>query len=168
MQNPLETKIKEWAKKDTSIAQALEIATRAHQGQLDKAGVSYINHPIAVAVALGADEPRDTKAVVVALLHDVFEDTAVTEQDLASIFPSEIIDAIVALTRQADEDYESFIRRCATNPLARRVKIADLRHNADPERLKKLSMADQKRLREKYTPALNYLVTFVDKDELTK
>ena len=102
MKNPFETKIKAWAKEDASIAQALEIAYRAHQGQFDKAGVSYIMHPISVALGMG--EPRDTKAVVVALLHDVLEDTTVTQQELASIFPPEIIDAIVALTRQADED----------------------------------------------------------------
>ena len=168
MKNPFETKIKAWAKEDESIARALEIATRAHQGQLDKAGVPYINHPIAVAVALGADEPRDTEAVVAALLHDVLEDTAITQQELASTFSPEIIDAILSLTRQANEDYESFIHRLATNRLARKVQIADLRHNLKPERLKKLSNADQKRLRKKYTNALNYLITFVDKDELAK
>ena len=168
MQKTFETQIKAWAKEDTSIAQALEIATRAHQGQTDKAGVSYIEHPIAVAVALGVGEPRDTKAVVVALLHDVIEDTAVTQQELAKVFPPEIIDAIFALTRQADEDYESFIRRCATNRLARKVKIADLQHNLDPKRLEKLTDTDQKRLQKKYNPVLNYLLYFVDKDELAK
>ena len=168
MQNPLETKIKAWAKKDASIAQALEIASRAHQGQFDKAGIPYIMHPMAVAVASGVGEPRDTKAVVVALLHDVLEDTEVTQEELAKVFPPEIIDAIFALTRQPGEDYESFIRRLAANRLARKVKIADLRHNMDPERLKKLTDAEQERLREKYTHALNHLLYFVDKDELAK
>ncbi|MBQ7607260.1 MAG: hypothetical protein IJU76_04760, partial [Desulfovibrionaceae bacterium] len=69
-------------------------------------------------------EVRDTKAVVVALLHDVLEDTEVTQEELAKVFPPEIIDAIFALTRQAGEDYESFIYRCATNRLSRKVKIA--------------------------------------------
>ena len=111
---------------------------------------------------------RDAKAVVVALLHDVLEDTAITQQELAKVFPPGIIDAIFALTRQVDEDYESFIRRCATNRLARKVKISDLQHNLDPARLKKCTDADQKRLRKKYTPVLNYLLYFVDKDELAK
>ena len=168
MENPFETKIKAWAKEDASVAQALEIACRAHQGQFDKAGVLYIMHPMAVAVALGAGEPRDTFAVVVALLHDVLKNTEVTEQELVSTFPPLITDAILALTRQAGEDYESFIRRLAPNRLARKVKIADLRHNLDHARLKKLTDAEQERLKKKYTSALNYLITFVDKDELAK
>lgn len=168
MKKTFETQIKAWAKEDENIAQALEIASRAHEGQTDKAGVAYIEHPIAVAVASGMGEVRDTKAVVVALLHDVLEDTEVTQEELAKVFPPEIIDAIFALTRQAGEDYESFIYRCATNRLSRKVKIADLQHNLDPKRLKKLACADQKRLQKKYKPALNYLLDFVDKDELAK
>ncbi|MBQ7584655.1 MAG: Rpn family recombination-promoting nuclease/putative transposase, partial [Desulfovibrionaceae bacterium] len=165
MQDHFVNKIKKWAKKNVSIARALEIATRAHQGQLDKAGYEYIKHPMAVAASLGMQNP---KAVVVALLHDVFEDTEVTKEELEQYFTPEILDAVLALTKRANEDYITFIHRCAENPLARTVKIADLKHNMDLGRLKIVTDADLERVRVKYTPALNYLINFVDKDELSK
>ena len=77
MGNTLETTIEAWAKNDASIARALDIATRAYQGQFDNAGVAYIRHSMAVAVSLGKGDSKD---VVVALLHDGLEDTAVAEQ----------------------------------------------------------------------------------------
>ena len=153
------------AHSNSSITRALEIAARAHKGQLDKAGVEYIQHPMAVAAYLGMN---DTKAVVVALLHDVLKDRKVTEEELAKDFPPEVMQALRALTRMADEDYMIFIKRCAKNPLARKVKIADLRHNMDPERLKKVEKADREQLCAKYRPALTYLLNFIDKDELSR
>ena len=131
------------------------MATSAHQGQVDKAGKNYILHPVAVANSLGPDDPD---AVVVALLHDVLEDTLVTEQEIVQAFSSEIAAAVRALTRAPQEDYQSFIQRCAKNPLARKVKIADLRHNIDLGRLKKVTAKDEERVQNKYSPALAYLL----------
>ena len=156
-------KNKEYSK--TSVTRALEIAINAHRGQFDIAGVEYIRHLMAVAASLNMKDPD---AVVVALLHDVLEGTVVTVEDLAKDFPPKIINALRALTPQAGEDYMSFIPRCAENPLARMVKIADLRHDMDPGRLKNVKKDDRKQLRTKYASALNYLCRFIDKEELSR
>lgn len=105
------------------LNKALDIAYKAHLGQTDKAGAPYILHPMRVAMHCETEEEK-----IVALLHDVVEDTSVTFEELkAEGFSDEVLTALKCLTRTEDEEYETFIRRVATNPLAIKVKIQDLK-----------------------------------------
>ena len=124
------------------VSKALEIATRAHRGQHDKAGKPYINHPKAVARMLGTEETQ-----TVALLHDVVEDTSVTLDELKEAgFSDDIITAVDSLTHRAGEAREEYIMRVSKNPLATMVKLADLKHNQDLSRIKSPSEQDFKRV----------------------
>lgn len=118
-------------------ARALQIARIAHFGQRDKAGADYLTHPVRVAECLVDEEE------IVALLHDVVEDTAYTVADLAREgFSDAVIEAIRAITRGEGEPYEAYIRRLGQNPIARAVKLADLRDNLDLLRLPELTDTD--------------------------
>lgn len=132
---------------------ALRIAIRAHEGQQDKSGREYVMHPIRVA-----EKCKDTRAKIVALLHDTIEDTDVTIEYLRKEgFPEEIIDAVLSVTKQDGENYEDFVRRAAKNAIGREVKIADLEDNMDIRRLKEIKEEDVARLR-KYLSAWQYLI----------
>lgn len=139
-------------------SKALRIAYAAHHGQVDKAGVPYIHHPLHVA-----EQMDDEVSTCVALLHDVLEDTDVTETDLrAKGFPDEVVDAVVLLTRGQGVSYRDYIERLSADPLARKVKVADLRHNSDTTRLCELP-ADMRRQGERlaatrYRRALEFLL----------
>jgi len=126
----------------------------AHQGQMDKVGVPYIFHPVHVA------EQMETESeTIAALLHDVVEDTDVTLGDLAEDgYPKDAIDAIAALTHEEGEEYYAYLDRVKQNPIAHKVKLADIAHNSDETRLASLSMADATKLREKYAKARARLV----------
>lgn len=130
---------------------ALEFARRAHLKQTDKGGNDYILHPMTVANMVQGD-----KTQTVALLHDVLEDTDITASALEVLFGKEIADCVQILTRNTNESYDDYIKRCKTNPITRAVKIADLYHNMDMNRLTEITDADLKRLR-KYEKALEYL-----------
>lgn len=110
---------------------AMQIAYRAHHGQTDKSGVPYLYHPIHLA-----EQMNDEVTVTAALLHDVLEDSPMTAAELraAGISP-QAVDAVVLLTRQAEMPYLDYVERIRSNPIARAVKCADLRHNCDPSRL---------------------------------
>lgn len=108
---------------------AKEIATFAHTGQVDKAGKPYVNHLAAVAAKLQGSEEK-----TVAWLHDVLEDTDYTAEQLSVFFPANIVEAVEALTKHRGEPYEAYLRRIAKNPLAVKVKMADLEQNADISR----------------------------------
>ena len=127
------------------------LAAYAHQGQTDKAGRDYILHPMAVADQMDTDEEK-----TVALLHDILEDTSVTEATLKNLFGPEIADAVISMTRRPGEPYDDYIRRLGKNPLARRVKLADLRHNMDLSRLPVVTDQDLQRA-EKYRRAYRWL-----------
>lgn len=133
---------------------AIEVATSAHKGQVDKAGVDYINHPIAVAKLC---DGLDTK--IVAILHDVIEDTSVTAQYLLNRgFPEYLVEAIMLVTKVKDEQYsyEKYLKNIKANRIAKTVKLADLTHNSDLRRLPEISdemMAKYK----KYIHSMNYL-----------
>lgn len=110
---------------------AMRLAYRAHDGQVDKAGVPYIFHPIHLA------EQMTTEACVcVALLHDVVEDSDVTIEEIAALFPAEVTEAVRLLTHDESVPYLDYIRALRANPLARTVKLADLAHNSDESRLR--------------------------------
>ncbi|WP_066729635.1 HD domain-containing protein [Sneathia sanguinegens] len=131
---------------------ALKIATEAHKGQVDKAGVPYINHPLTVASLVDTEEEK-----IVALLHDTIEDTNITEQDLIDYgFPNKIVEAVKLLTHNKNVPYMDYVAKIKDNELARKVKIADLTHNSDLSRLKEITEKDKKRY-EKYQKALLYL-----------
>ena len=131
---------------------ALRIAIKAHEGQMDKSGRDYIMHPIRVA-----ERCKDPRAKIVALLHDIIEDSDVTPEFLRNQgFPEEIIEGILSVTKQEGEDYNAFVRRAAQNPIGKVVKQADLEDNMDIRRLKEISYEDVERLR-KYLRAWQFL-----------
>lgn len=106
---------------------ALEIAKKTHQGQFDKGGQSYIRHPVAVANLVESQTEK-----IVALLHDVCEDSDVTIDDLrVAGFSDNILNVVQAITKVNGESYEEYLDRVAKNPIATAVKIADMTHNSD-------------------------------------
>jgi len=109
---------------------AMVIAYNAHQGQVDHGGVPYIFHPVHLA-----EQMSDEYTTCVALLHDVVEDTSVTLEELAVDFPKEVIDAVALMTHQDGVPYLDYVEKIKGNPIARTVKLADLRHNSDRTRL---------------------------------
>ena len=120
---------------------ALEIAVRVHKGQVDKNGIAYILHPMAVAAQLDTLELK-----TIAILHDTIEDTEVTaEYLLEKGIPKRSVDAVQLLSKPEDEEYESYLRRVKKNPLAKAVKLADLAHNTSPERASGLNEARKKK-----------------------
>lgn len=128
---------------------ALEIAVKAHKGQVNKNGVAYILHPLAVAGLLDTLELK-----TIAILHDTIEDADVTaEYLLEKGIPKHIVEAVQLLTKPEDEEYESYLRRVKENPLAKQVKLADLANNTDPKRASGLNEAR----REKYELAKRVL-----------
>lgn len=128
---------------------ALEIAVKAHKGQVDKNGVAYILHPLAVAGLLDSLELK-----TIAVLHDTIEDTDVTaEYLLEKGIPKHIVEAVQLLTKPEDEEYESYLWRVKESPLAKQVKLADLANNTDPKRASGLNEAR----REKYELAKRVL-----------
>ena len=132
---------------------AYEIASKAHSGMFDKAGKEYINHPLTVASFCKTEDER-----IVALLHDVIEDTEVTIEELAIHFDSNIIEALKLLTHDDNELYMEYIDKIKGNKLAKAVKIADLTHNIDLSRFNSPTQKDYDRLENKYKPALEFLL----------
>ena len=116
---------------------ALQIAQKAHAGQVDKAGKDYILHPMTVASYMDTDIEK-----TIAYLHDVLEDTDVTVDALRKIFPNEIVDTLITLTHKKDESYFEYIQRVSKSKLAKKVKVADLLHNLDITRIKEPTKQD--------------------------
>lgn len=128
----------------STLEKAIEIAARSHAGQVDKGGAPYILHPLRLMLAVSGAEER-----MAAVLHDVVEDTLVTPEDLRSDgFSEAVVSAVVALSKQKGETRMDAARRLAPNPIARAVKLADLRDNMDLSRLPNPTEKDRARLRE--------------------
>ena len=109
-----------------TIEKAIRIAARAHEGQQDKEGLPYILHPLRVMQAVEGED-----AQIVAVLHDVLEDTAVTADNLRKVgFGEPILAAVECVTHRKDEPYADYVVRCKENEIARRVKLADLEDNS--------------------------------------
>ena len=141
-------------RKKTLLEEAIEIAVVSHSGQKDKGGSPYILHPLRLLMKMDNEQE-----MIVAVLHDVVEDTAQTLDDLkAKGFPDRVIDAIKHLTRMKRESYARFIERIKEDPIAVRVKIADLEDNMDIKRLKMLTSTEIKRLN-KYRKARKHLLS---------
>lgn len=130
------------------LQRALEIAVVHHGDQQEKNGQPYAFHPIRLALQMKTDAER-----IVALLHDIVEDTNMTLDDLADEgFAPEVVEAVRLLTHTPSEDYDAYIARIATNPLARKVKLADLADNMDLSRIPSPTDRDRARM-EKYKRA---------------
>ena len=126
------------------------IAETAHFGQLDKAGVDYIEHPRAVASMVNGVNEK-----ICALLHDVMEDTEFPESALRILFGDEIVDTLL-LTHRDGESYEEYIEKISKSELATKVKIADLTHNSDLTRLRTVTEKDIQRYN-KYQKSIEFL-----------
>ena len=138
--------------KQPMLELALSIATEAHRGQFDKAGVDYVEHPIYVASQVDSEEEK-----AVALLHDVIEDSSVTAEELLNAgLPETVVTAVQILSKKKRQDYQTYLKTVKSNPLARAVKLADLKHNSDLLRLETITDKDLERL-EKYKKAIDYL-----------
>jgi hypothetical protein len=108
-----------------TIEKALQIAARAHEGQVDKEGLPYILHPLRVMAGVEGAEAR-----IVAVFHDVIEDTPVTADDLRREgFSEAIVASVLCVTHRKDESYADYVVRCKGNEVARRVKLSDLEDN---------------------------------------
>ena len=141
-----------------NIERAIQIAVAAHAGIKDKGGKPYILHPIKVMMRVETEEEQ-----IVAILHDVVEDTDWTFDALRNEgFSETVIEALETVTKQSeDEDYEDFIKRSLRNDIGRKVKIADLLENLDVTRIGELSEKDIKRIN-KYNRALKTLTDVND------
>ena len=139
---------------ESMLKNAISIAKDAHQYQVDKYGASYIDHITRVMNAGNSVEEK-----IVGILHDIVEDTDWTFERLISEgFSENIVDAVRCLTKtDVNEDYELFIDRVITNPLALRVKINDLSDNLDIKRMPEIKSEDLKRLN-KYLKAYRKLM----------
>lgn len=127
---------------DNALETAIALACELHRGQVDKAGRPYILHPLRLMLSF-----ESTTEQIVAVLHDVVEDTAVTLDRLRDLgFDPDVVAAINALTRRDGETYEEFIDRVSVDPLATRIKLRDLRDNMDVYRLPHLGEIDLQRI----------------------
>ena len=126
----------------STLERAIMMAAKAHEGQVDKAGATYLLHPLRMMLRVSTTEERIT-----AVLHDVVEDCGISLQALrAEGFSEIVIDAIDSVTRRPEESYETFVRRAASNPIGRRVKLADLEDNSDLSRIATPTARDHKRI----------------------
>jgi hypothetical protein len=146
-----------------TIEKALQIAARAHEGQRDKEGLPYILHPLRVLAAVAGEA-----AQIVAVLHDVVEDTAVTADDLrAAGFAPAVVAAVERVTHRKGEPYADYVVGCKGDDIARRVKLADLADNTRLDRtiLRPDQMArDLARVR-RYLLSYKYLTDQITEDE---
>jgi (p)ppGpp synthase/HD superfamily hydrolase len=124
-----------------SLEDAIDLATRSHRGQTDRYGAPFILHPLRVMLRLEADAERIT-----GVLHDIVEKTPITLKQLrTSGYSEEILTALDCLTRREGESYDAFVERAAANPLATRVKLADLEDNMDLRRGREVRREDAER-----------------------
>ena len=135
-----------------NLEDAIALAVKAHKGQVDKADQVYILHPLRVMFAVDGEIAR-----MVAVLHDVIEDSDTTLDDLLAMgYPNEVISALDCLTRREDESYMEFVQRAKVNPIAREVKLADMEDNMDIRRLTQITDKDRERLN-RYRNAWKFL-----------
>lgn len=133
---------------------AINLMWEAHRSQKDKAGIPYVFHPWTVAEAMD-----DEDSICAALLHDVAEDTSITLDEIRAMgFSSATMDALELLTHDDDTPYEDYIERLMGNDIARKVKLADLRHNMDLGRLGEITLHDIQRI-DKYKAAYARLMS---------
>ena len=131
---------------------ALKLCFETHKEQLDKSNMPYVFHPFHLA-----EQMKDEATTIVALLHDVVEDSDCTLDDLKSMgFSQEVLEAIALMTHDPAVDYMDYVARIKTNPIAKAVKLADLKHNSDMSRLDVITPYDEVRAK-KYRKAIRLL-----------
>lgn len=131
---------------------AMDLAYKAHAGQTDRGGMPYIFHPIHLAEQMSTE-----REVCVALLHDILEDTTIVPEELRQMgFPDAWVDDIKYLTKAPLETYDEYIKVLARHDVPRKIKIADLIHNSDLTRLKKVTEKDLER-KDKYLKYIEIL-----------
>ncbi len=137
------------------LEKCIALTLEVHAGQVDRYGRPYILHPLHVMMQMETEEE-----MMAAVLHDVIEDSDKTLDDLRALSLLEaVLEAVALLTHdKANEPYEEYVRRLKGNPIARRIKLADLRHNMDIRRMDQVREADAARL-EKYRRAWEILTT---------
>lgn len=131
---------------------ALRLCFDAHSHQVDKSGMPYVFHPFHLAEQMDTEE-----AAIVALLHDVVEDTDFTLEDLTEMgYPPAVVEALALMTHDSGVPYMDYVRKISGNALATKVKLADLHHNSD---LSRLDVVDDKTLArvKKYAEAIALL-----------
>lgn len=142
------------------LNKALVLASIFHNGIKDKGGNNYILHPLKVMDNL---KVKEEKCRIVAILHDILEDTIITISDLRELgFSEDIIDALDCLSRRENETYKEFIKRVGTNDIAIYVKLADLQNNLDISRIPNPTEQDHKRMI-KYKKYCGYLLSLIDR-----
>ena len=129
---------------------AIQLAAEHHQGQMDNNGMPYILHCLRVMDSMNTVEGK-----IIGVLHDIVEDTDITLSFLSSIFSVRDMAAINAITRRDGEWYSHYLKRVSNNALATEAKLADLRHNLDPQR----SCGFNEFERERYSRAIKFLTS---------
>jgi (p)ppGpp synthase/HD superfamily hydrolase len=131
---------------------ALKLSFDVHKEQVDKSGLPYVFHPFHLA-----EQMPDELTTVTALLHDVVEDSELTLDHLRRMgFGEAVIEALALLTHDKEVDYMDYVRAIRSNPIAKAVKLADLRHNSDLTRLDGIDDKAMARY-EKYRKAIGLL-----------
>ena len=131
---------------------AMKLCFEAHKDQVDKSGIPYVFHPIHLA-----EQMKDEETTVVALLHDLLEDTEYSANDLRKLgFSESVIRAIQTMTHPEGMDYMEYVKRIKSDTIARQVKLADLQHNSDITRLDRVD-AEALARAEKYRAAMAIL-----------
>ena len=131
---------------------AMKLCFEAHKDQVDKSGMPYVFHPFHVA-----EQMKDEVTTIVALLHDVVEDTKFTLDDIAARgFGQDVVDALALMTHDKNVPYLEYVAKLKNNPVARAVKLADLAHNSDPTRLDVIDEKAKERF-DKYKKAIAIL-----------
>ena len=136
----------------SNTKKALKLCFEAHKNQVDKSGMPYVFHPFHLA-----EQMEDEKTTIVALLHDIIEDTDYKFDDLIKLgFDEDVIEALILMTHDNDVPYMEYVAKIKDNPVAKAVKLADLQHNSD---LSRLDVVDEKALmrKEKYAKAIELL-----------
>ena len=138
-----------------TLERAIAIAAEAHAGQKDRAGAPYILHPIQLMIQMDSES-----AMMAAVLHDVVENSVWTLDDLRKEeFSNEVLNAVDSLTHRdkEGEDYWDYIQRAKSDPIAIKVKLADLEDNLNPDRLNEVTEKDEKRF-DRYRKAQEMLL----------
>ncbi len=138
--------------KKPTLEKAIRLAVKCHRGQKDKGGNPYIFHPLRVMMKMETEDER-----IVAVLHDVIEDSDITARDLRKKgYPKRIVDAVDALSKRKGERYKSYLKRVSKSKLATRVKLEDLTDNMNYRRPQTVTARDRDRLL-RYKEAFEFL-----------
>ncbi|MBS4893770.1 MAG: hypothetical protein KHZ90_08345 [Veillonella parvula] len=141
------------------LEKSIIFATEKHMGQVDKSSQPYILHPLRVM-----ENCLNIETKIVAVLHDILEDTDTTKEDLLEFLPEYLVNSIVEITKVENEAYEDYLKRVGSNYYATQVKLMDLKDNMNLDRLEKIEMKDMKRYL-KYRKAVEYLKDYGNMEE---